>query len=197
MIIVLSGYMASGKSSTGRVLSQRLGCPFIDLDAAIEEREGRRIKEIFAADGEERFRELEAEVLAEILAGAPADLVLALGGGTLMKPAARAVLEAARSQVATTAASETSPAPALETSPAPAPRLSVVYLRTAPATIRRRLAGQGDDRPMLHTHDLETLLLQRIPTYEATADTIIDTDGLTPEAIAEKISIFAYNNRTT
>lgn len=171
MIIVLSGYMASGKSSTGRVLSQRLGCPFIDLDAAIEEREGRRIKEIFAADGEERFRELEAEVLAEILAGAPADLVLALGGGTLMKPAARAVLEAA-------------------------PRLSVVYLRTAPATIRRRLAGAGDDRPMLHTHDLETLLHDRIPTYEATADAIIDTDGLTPEAIAEKISIFAYNNRT-
>lgn len=187
MIIVLSGYMASGKSSTGRVLSQRLGCPFIDLDAAIEEREGRRIKEIFAADGEERFRELEAEVLAEILAGAPADLVLALGGGTLMWPAARAVLEAAR------AASAAAP----EASPAPAPRLSVVYLRTAPATIRRRLAGAGDDRPMLHTHDLETLLLQRIPTYEATADTIIDTDGLTPEAIAEKISIFAYNNRTT
>ena len=59
------------------------------------------------------------------------------------------------------------------------------------------LAGAGDDRPMLHTHDLETLLLQRIPTYEATADAIIDTDGLTPEAIAEKISIFAYNNRTT
>ena len=72
-----------------------------------------------------------------------------------------------------------------------------MYLRTAPATIRRRLAGAGDDRPMLHTHDLETLLLQRIPTYEATADAIIDTDWLTPEAIAEKISIFAYNNRTT
>lgn len=177
MIIVLSGYMASGKSSTGRVLSQRLGCPFIDLDAAIEEREGRQIKEIFAADGEERFRELEAEVLAGILASAgtpgaagpetaPAVLVLALGGGTLMRPAARAVLEAA-------------------------PQLRVVYLRTAPATIRRRLAGAGDDRPMLHTHDLETLLRERIPTYEATADAIIDTDGLTPEEIAEKISIFA------
>ena len=67
----------------------------------------------------------------------------------------------------------------------------------APGSRLDREAGAGDDRPMLHTHDLETLLLQRIPTYEATADTIIDTDGLTPEAIAEKISIFAYNNRTT
>ena len=69
MIISLIGFMGCGKSSVGRRLSQLLCCPFIDLDAAIEEREGRTISEIFAAEGEAGFREIELESLLTVVEG--------------------------------------------------------------------------------------------------------------------------------
>jgi shikimate kinase len=59
--------MGCGKSSVGRKLSQQLCCRFIDLDTAIEEREGRTIAEFFAAEGEAGFRNLELKVLGNII----------------------------------------------------------------------------------------------------------------------------------
>ena len=59
--------MGCGKSSVGRRLSQLLCCPFIDLDAVIEEREGRAIAEIFAAEGEAGFREIELNILSPVM----------------------------------------------------------------------------------------------------------------------------------
>jgi shikimate kinase len=69
MIISLIGFMGCGKSSVGRRLSQLLCCPFIDLDDVIEEREGRTIAEIFAAEGEAGFREIELESLLTVVEG--------------------------------------------------------------------------------------------------------------------------------
>ncbi len=80
--VVLVGMMGSGKTAVGKVLAQRLGAPFLDSDAAIEEAAKASIAEIFARDGEPFFRDREAEVIARLLSGAPA--VVSTGGGAFM-----------------------------------------------------------------------------------------------------------------
>jgi shikimate kinase len=64
--VFIIGFMASGKTTVGRVLAKRLGCSFYDTDDLIEERAGMRIRELFAAQGEARFRDLERELLADL-----------------------------------------------------------------------------------------------------------------------------------
>ncbi|PWH05927.1 shikimate kinase [Brachybacterium endophyticum] len=88
--LVLIGPMGAGKTTVGREVARRLGVPFADLDALIVDRDGRSIPEIFAADGEEAFRRLEARVLAHALATHAG--VLALGGGAVGDPASRALV---------------------------------------------------------------------------------------------------------
>ncbi|SMO54378.1 shikimate kinase [Gracilimonas mengyeensis] len=77
--IFLSGFMASGKSTLGKVLAQKLECPFLDLDDVIEEREGKEIREIFDKEGEPYFRQKEREYLLEL--AKDFEGVLSLGGG--------------------------------------------------------------------------------------------------------------------
>ena len=81
--IYLVGFMGSGKSTVGRRLAAELGWPFEDLDAVIEEREGRTISDLFAEHGEAEFRRRESEALkaATALVSRGQPLVLALGGG--------------------------------------------------------------------------------------------------------------------
>lgn len=88
--IVLIGMMGCGKTTVGRLLAQRLECPLADTDALIEERTGRTIPDIFAADGEARFRTLELELCRE-LAGRRG-LIVACGGGLPTQEAAMAAL---------------------------------------------------------------------------------------------------------
>lgn len=78
--IFLVGFMGAGKSSLGRRLAERLGCPFIDLDRRIEAAEGRSIPEIFGAVGEAGFRALERDGLRALEHEPPG--VVATGGGT-------------------------------------------------------------------------------------------------------------------
>ncbi|MDE5924843.1 MAG: shikimate kinase, partial [Muribaculaceae bacterium] len=66
MTIFLIGYMASGKTTLGRALAARMGRPFIDLDFYIEQRYRKSVADIFAAEGETRFREIEREMLREV-----------------------------------------------------------------------------------------------------------------------------------
>lgn len=73
--------MCSGKTTLGRALSHRLGCPFIDLDQYIEQHEGMAVKDIFATKGEEHFRKLETRALKQLLDDEKF-AVIALGGGT-------------------------------------------------------------------------------------------------------------------
>lgn len=78
--VFLVGFMGSGKSTVGPRLAAELGLPFADLDDDIEARDGRTIAEIFSADGEAAFRDLEyAALRARVVRGEP--VVLALGGG--------------------------------------------------------------------------------------------------------------------
>jgi shikimate kinase len=81
MVIVLIGYMGSGKSSIGRKLSKKLRCNLIDLDDFIVEKEKASVKEIFDTKGEIFFRKKEEEYLRELLL-LPGDTILSLGGGT-------------------------------------------------------------------------------------------------------------------
>ncbi len=81
-IIYLTGFMASGKSTYGRILANVLGWKFYDLDKLIEKREGKEIVDIFKEYGEQYFRELETKVLKEI--SDSENIVVALGGGTIV-----------------------------------------------------------------------------------------------------------------
>ena len=81
MNIFIIGYMASGKTTFGKALAERLNLPFVDLDDYIEEKEGKSISEIFSEGGEEGFRALEKENLRE-LADSHEKAVIACGGGT-------------------------------------------------------------------------------------------------------------------
>ncbi len=90
--LVLIGGSGAGKTTVGRQLAYQLALPFHDLDAVIEERQGRAVAEIFAANGEATFRQLEAELLPPLLVN-PA--VVALGGGAWESPINRAAVAAA------------------------------------------------------------------------------------------------------
>jgi shikimate kinase len=81
MRIFLIGFMGSGKTYWGRLLSEKLGIRFFDLDEQIAEHTGKSIPEIFAGEGEEQFRLLEKEAL-HIIAESHDSLVMACGGGT-------------------------------------------------------------------------------------------------------------------
>jgi len=179
MIISLTGFMGCGKSSVGRKLSELLCCPFTDLDAVIEEQEGRKIAEIFETDGEEEFRKIEARTL-EHLIRKPAtgsdvhiESVLALGGGAVMTPRCAEMVHE---------------------------HTLCIYLRASADTLASHLEGEAGGRPLLKSSTtLQQHILNMMPlrteTYERTAHIIIDTDGKTINGIAEEInmSIFATN----
>ncbi|MDB5861030.1 MAG: shikimate kinase [Ramlibacter sp.] len=139
----------SGKTTVGRQLGRRLRLPFFDSDHAIEERLGCSIRDYFAQQGEDAFRDVEQEVLAELAAG-PA-CVLATGGGSVLRAANREVL---REQG------------------------HVVYLRSSPEDLYRRLR-HDTQRPLLQVDDpldrLRTLHAQRDPFYREAAHFTVET----------------------
>ena len=102
--IYVYGAPASGKSTLGQARAERLGAKFVDLDAAIVARDGRSIPEIFSTRGEAAFREIEGQVLRDVVSGSDKEcaecdtrhsgqLVVSLGGGALVRDANRALCE--------------------------------------------------------------------------------------------------------
>lgn len=168
MKIVLIGYMGSGKSSVGKVLSELLDIPFKDLDHEIQSAEGKDISTIFLEKGEIYFRKVENRILKELLL-AEADFVLATGGGT---PCYADSLEVMRNVENT----------------------KVVYLRVPLPILADRLMADKENRPLLaHLDSKETLmefvgihLFERSHFYNQ-AEMIIDVQEDTPETIAKKI----------
>lgn len=82
--LVLIGMMGSGKTTCGRLLAQQLGRELVDADILLQQREGRSIPEIFAAEGEGYFRELESSIAREL--SQRSNLVIATGGGIILRP---------------------------------------------------------------------------------------------------------------
>ena len=164
MMITLTGFMGSGKTTVGKVLADFLGCPFFDLDDLVVKKAGKSIPDVFAQDGEPAFRQLEARVLRQMVEKyAENTVVLALGGGAVLAPASAALLQE---------------------------KTVCIYLRATLETLLARLEGETAGRPLADA-DLAARLSARTPVYEQTAHVIIDTDGLSPEEIADEIIISA------
>src|SRR5438445_547969 len=89
--IFLIGYRGAGKTSVAKALSAKLGWPWFDADAILEERAGKTIRQMFADDGENAFRDLEARVLADL--AQTKESIVATGGGVVQRPENREQLK--------------------------------------------------------------------------------------------------------
>ncbi len=162
MLITLTGFMGSGKTTVGRILADALGCPFLDLDDLIVKKGGKSIPDIFAQDGEPAFRQLEARLLRQTVEKyGESTAVLSLGGGAVTTPASATLVHE---------------------------KTVCIYLRATLDTLLERLAGESAGRPLADA-SLAERLAAREPLYEKTAHVVIDTDGLTPEDVSDEIII--------
>lgn len=160
--LVLVGLMASGKSSVGRVLSERLGRPLVDTDEVIQDRTGQTVRQLWESGGEAAYRALESEVVLEVLARST-PVVLAAPGGVVLDPSVRTVL------VGDTVAT--------------------VWLRAQVATLVRRVRPD-DHRPLLGAHPAEVLAqmaAERSSLLAGVCDVVVDVDHLAPAAVAEAV----------
>lgn len=148
-MISLVGLPGSGKTTVGRKLAHRLGVSFLDTDQTIEREAGCSIRDIFARDGESRFRDLEQQTLLALVEQHSG--VLSTGGGVVLRAPNREVLRE---------------------------RTSVVYLRSSPDELFRRLR-HDKTRPLLQVADplqrLQELFATRDPLYRETAHWVVDT----------------------
>ncbi len=159
--IALIGMPGGGKSTVGRHLARRLGEGFVDTDAVIERRIGCSIRTFFEQEGEDRFRDIETEVLEDLIQSTHG--VIATGGGIVMREANR---EALRSHTI------------------------CVYLRSTPEELFRRLRHDSK-RPLLQVADplarLRELFHRRDPLYRQSARFIIETGRPSVPALVNMI----------
>lgn len=159
---ILIGLPGTGKSTTGRRLAKILARRFGDSDDLVEQATGRTVAAIFADDGEQVFRDLEAEAIADALN--TFDGVLALGGGAIMDPRTREAITVAD--------------------------VPVVLLQASAETLKTRV-GDGNTRPLLAGDPvgrLATLAQEREPVYRAAAMFTVDTDNRTPGQVAATVA---------
>ena len=159
--IVLIGFMGTGKSSVGRILARRLRREFVDLDRYLEEREKRKIREIFEKEGEPYFRAIEKEAVN--VWSCKQNLVITTGGGTVIDPENRSALKE---------------------------NGILVTLVASPETIYQRLKN-SKKRPLLNDkedlrHEIGVLLEKRKPFYKK-SDFYFDTDGKNASQVASLI----------
>jgi shikimate kinase len=157
---VLVGLPGAGKTAAGRITARLLHTTFTDLDQVIVRDTGLTIPELFVARGEPAFRVLEQDAMARALAAPPE--VIAPGGGWAAQDDS---LERAR------------------------PAALLVYLRVSPDVAAARLAEERD-RPLLQGDPLGRLerLLGAREVFYHRADAEVDTDALTPTAVAEAVA---------
>ena len=166
--LVLTGFMGAGKSTIGRILAERLGWTFLDLDTHLEQRTGATIPELFERHGEARFRRLESTALASALGRC--NTVLALGGGTPEGLTNRLLLEQT-------------------------PATLTIFLDAPFPVLFDRCMMQDIARPVLDDPDAAQLrFAARHPLYRRLAHHTIETAANTPEETVE--SLIAVLNQT-
>jgi shikimate kinase len=158
--IVLTGFMGTGKTAVGRELSHLLNMKLIDVDTEIEREQNMTINEIFKQFGEQRFREIETEIIKSITRNMK--VIISTGGGVVLKQENMDALRA---------------------------NGIIICLRAKPETILSR-TNNNNERPLLRVRNplatIRDLLSFRNPFYEK-ADMVIDTEEKTPLQIAEEI----------
>ncbi|WP_276504503.1 shikimate kinase [Terrimonas pollutisoli] len=165
MKIFLIGFMGSGKTHWGRLLSQKLGLPFFDLDEQVVNAENKSINDIFGQNGEEYFRQKEKEVL-HIITESHATFVMSCGGGA---PCYYNNIEYMNRSGTT------------------------VWLNTSCDTLFKRLLKEKEQRPLLKALSDDQMMSfikkkyadRRI--YYEQADTIIDDENITLDKFIEKV----------
>ena len=158
--IALIGFMGTGKSTVGRYVAEQLKFEFLDTDALIEQRSGKKITEIFAQNGEAAFRQLEAQLVAEF--AARTHTVISTGGGLPTNPANLVSLKT---------------------------HSLVICLWASPERIYDRVREQAH-RPLLHDPDplnkIRSLLTTREPFYKQ-ADVLINSDLRSAREVALQV----------
>lgn len=162
MNVVLIGYRGTGKSTVGKIVAARLGRTVVSTDAEIVKRAGQSIPEIVSQHGWEYFRDLESQVCQE-LAGRDG-LVIDTGGGAILRSQNVEVLKKTG---------------------------TLFWLMASVETITKRIA-RDTQRPSLtgtksFVDEIQDVLRERIPKYEAAADHAIATDGRSIVQIADEI----------
>lgn len=158
-VLVLVGPPGSGKSTIAAKLATRLGVDHVDTDTAVEAQAGKAISDIFVDSGEAAFRALERAAVTEALTG---DGIVSVGGGAILDPVTRADLAGH----------------------------TVVFLDVSLSEAAKRV-GLGTSRPLLLGNvrtQLKQLMDARRPLYAEVATFVVDTDGRTPEEIADEIA---------
>ncbi|HWQ64283.1 MAG TPA: shikimate dehydrogenase [Methanospirillum sp.] len=157
--IVLIGYRGTGKSSIGKNIAATLGFGHLDLDALIEETEGRTIPEIFAEGGEDLFRSIESRIIAK-LSDKPA--VISTGGGAILRSENIKCLRR---------------------------KSQIILLTSSEEMIAKRIGGTARPSltglPL--EEEIHTTLAERMPLYRAAADLVYDSTGKTPRQAASEI----------
>ena len=170
--IFLMGFMGCGKSAVARSLARQLHVPFVDLDARIERQIGCSIASFFAERGEDAFRQLETKHLAQV---ASRRGVISLGGGAVMRPENRQVLQNAVSNGA-----------------------MVVYLQTSAPVLAQRIRRSPGKRPLIDGEGelsleatqqrVEELLAGREAVYRQCASFTVSTDDDSITEVAHRIA---------
>lgn len=162
--LVLIGYRCTGKTTVGKLVAKRLKLSHVDADDALEQRAGRSIRDIFAENGEDFFRDLEVEVIQHLIENN--HTVISLGGGAVLRRENREVI---RSHV-------------------------TVWLQASAESIWKRMntdATTGERRPALTGRDgyeeIVELLAAREPLYRECADFSVDTEQKKPAELADEI----------
>ena len=162
--IALVGLPGCGKSTIGRNLARRWDISFVDVDVAIEERIGCTIREFFAKQGEAMFREVEQEVLADLLSR-PEKMIIATGGGAVLKAENRQQL---------------------------IKNAQVIYLSSSPHELARRLQ-RDTQRPLLQVSNplqkMLDLFAVRDPLYKEVADFVVSGAGLSATQVAHRVAM--------